>query len=158
MAYPTKRGETVLTLSTIVTRPIIAIDGKHYELRAADEMPWLEFRQHAGVFREASDLMRPNLTKRERARLNAILPRLVSLLVLDLPAAVLKRLRPEQQLQIVSTFSDLLLATNPRLAAQIAATADRSSTRTGSNSAPGSRGSIPVPTRTGGSPTSRSRR
>jgi hypothetical protein len=61
----------------------------------------------------------------------------VVMLVLDLPRAVLAKLRPEQQLQIVASFSDLLLAKNPRLAAQIKANADRSSTRTGSRSARG---------------------
>lgn len=132
-----QRPDPVLSLSTIVTRPTIAIDGRRYELRAADEMPWLEFRQHADVFRESSALltrMEQNPTKQEIARLTTILPTLVSLLVLDLPKAVLKRLKPDQQLQIVATFSDRLLAQNPRLAAQIQANADRSSTRTASTS------------------------
>jgi hypothetical protein len=135
-----KRDEPILSLSTVVTRPTIKIDGKLYEMRAADEMPWLEFRRHAGVFREASQLMarmEDAPTKAEVDRLHRILPDLVSLLVLDLPRAVLAKLRPEQQLQIVASFSDLLLAKNPRLAAQIKANADRSSTRTGSRSARG---------------------
>lgn len=135
-----KRDEPVLDLSTVVTRPKIRIDGKLYELRSADEMPWLEFRRHAGLFREASLLMgrmEQNPTKVEVARLRTLLPGLVSLLVLNLPRAVLARLRMEQQLQIVATFSDLLLAKNPRLAARIKANADRSSTRTGSRSARG---------------------
>lgn len=159
MATHTTRPAPVLRLSTIVTRPTIAIDGTHYELLAADEMPWLEFRQHADVFRESSVLltrMDQNPTKQEVARLEQILPGLVSLLVVDLPKPVLKRLKPEQLLQIVSTFSSVLLATNPRLAAQIQANADRSSTKTASPSARGSRGTTRPPTRGSGSRRSRS--
>lgn len=139
-SHTPKRDEPVLDLSTIVTRPKIRIDGQLYELRASDEMPWLEFRKHAGTFREAATLLsgvKGAPTPKQRARLKVILPKLVALLVLDLPRPVLARLQMEQQLQIVATFSDLLLAKNPRLAAQIKANADRSSTRTGSRSARG---------------------
>lgn len=128
MASTTKRDAPVLSLSTVVTRPKIRIDGTLYELRSPDEVSWLEYREHAETFREASALMTPAATVAQRTRLKKILPRLVGILVVGLPVRVLKRLKPDQQLQIVATFSDLLLAKNPRLAAQVRANADRSST------------------------------
>lgn len=110
----------VLTLSTVIDRPQIAIDGRLYSLRHADELPWLVYRDKANVYRQAAALF--SLKTRSAAQereLQRILPPLVASLVVDAPATVLRKLTDDHRLAIVATFSNLLL-TNPHAAGAIA--------------------------------------
>jgi hypothetical protein len=134
MASP--KRDPVLTLSTVIDRPTILIDGTPYQMRAADELPWLVYRDKANVYQRASTLftLRRRTPKQEQ-ELTRLLPSLVASLMVDVPAKVLAKLTDDHRLAIVATFSQLLLA-NPQavgaMAAAAVATPGRaSSTRTG---------------------------
>lgn len=102
--------EPVLSLSTVVDRHTIKIDGKSYELRNPDELTWLAYRQKANDFREVGKLLQvKRRTKAQEAALDRLLPPLVEKLVIA-PKPVLAKLRPEHQFAIVTVFSTLLVA------------------------------------------------
>lgn len=137
MATPTTRTP-VLDLSTVVQRPTIKIDGKTYELRTAEELPWLLYRGYAGTFQQAGALLaNPNRTDQEDSALEKLLVPLVQAIV-DAPKAVLKRLSNDQRWAVLTVFSQLLLAEKTRRRPAGAKTArsarpraSQSSTKTG---------------------------
>jgi len=135
MATPSKR-DPVLTLSTVVDRPLINIDGALYQLRTADELPWLVYRDKANVYRRAAPLfMAKRRTPAQEKELKRLLHPLVASLMVDVPKKVLAKLTDDHRLAIVATFSQLLQM-NPQVVGAMAAAAvttpgRASSTRTG---------------------------
>lgn len=129
------KRDPVLTLSTVIDRPTILIDGTPYQMRAADELPWLVYRDKANVYQRASTLFTlPRRTPKQEQELNRLLPPLVASLMVDVPAKVLAKLSDDHRLAIVATFSQLLLANPQAVGAMTAAAATpgrASSTRTG---------------------------
>lgn len=104
MAKPTP----ALSLSTILHRPTIAIDGTAYELRTADEMPWLAYRGHANKFLRAGELMQVRKrTATQERQLEALLVELIEAIVLA-PKKVLDRLNTVQRFEVLMVFSSLL--------------------------------------------------
>jgi hypothetical protein len=98
----------VLNLTTIVTRPVITIDGTPYELRSPEELPWLAYRGHAEVFRKAGPLLaRATRTPAQEAQLERLLGPLVEALVIA-PKPVLVKLSHHQRFAVLEVFSRLL--------------------------------------------------
>lgn len=133
----TPADEPVLTLSSIVTRKRIRIDGTLYDLRNPDELPWLAYRHRAGEYQRAGVLLAlKKRTKAQEQELDRLLPKLVAALVVA-PASVLAKLSHEHQLGIVAVFFGLLMKEHPGIAAALKTTGRAFSPRTG---APSSRG------------------
>lgn len=133
--------EPVLTLSTVVDRKIVRVDGVNYELRSSDEMPYLAIRGHARTFRDAAPLLsmpRRNATQ-ERALKKVMKPLVKAILIA--PDSVHNKLSHDHRMAIVEVFS-LLRAVEIRAAQKAAAgakagTARKTSGRTTGKSAPG---------------------
>lgn len=126
--------EPVLTLSSIVTRKKIRIDGELYDLRNPDELPWLAYRHRADEYQRAGVLLSlKSRTKKQEQELDRLLPKLVAALVVA-PAAVLARLSHEHQLGIVAVFFGLLMKEHPAIAAALKTTGRAFSPRTGARS------------------------
>lgn len=101
----------VLSISTVVQRPTIRIDGTLYELRSRDEVPWLLYRGYANTFRRCSVLLtKGKLTEEEERELESQLPALIEAFVIA-PKSVLRKLDTEARYQIATVFSLLLLKT-----------------------------------------------
>lgn len=119
----TPKHDPVLTLSTVIERPTITIDGVPYQMRSADELPWLVYRDKANVYRRAAPLF--TLKRRTAAQtkeLQRLLHPLVASLLVDVPAKVLAKLTDDHRLAIVATFSQLLQM-NPQVVGAMAAAA-----------------------------------
>lgn len=131
----------VLSLSTVLTRQRVEIDGTLFELRHVDELSWLVYRGHAETYRKAGMLLHAkDRSPEQEAQLDAILPGLMRVLLIA-PDEVLDRLNNEQRFAIATVFSLPLLAkTTPAQAGRRAAAAPRprrSTTRTGARSSRG---------------------
>lgn len=130
------KRDPVLTLSTVIDRPTILIDGTPYQMRAADELPWLVYRDKANVYKRAAPLFTlARRTPAQEKELKRLLHPLVASLMVDVPAKVLAKLTDDHRLAIVATFSQLLQM-NPQVvgamaAAAVATPGRASSTRTG---------------------------
>lgn len=154
MATPTAPNTPVLSLSTVLERQRIDIDGTLYELRHPDELTWLVYRGHADTYRQAATILTtPERSPEQAAQLDALLPALMRVLVVA-PDAVLDRLNNDQRFAIATVFSWLLL---PKTGAGAAARqGSRSTTKTGAPSSASSPGSTRARTRGAGSRRSRS--
>lgn len=110
MADPSRAP--VLSISTVVPRQTLTIDGQPYELRTADELPWLIFRGYADTFQRAGALLQQGTrTDAEEQALEQLLPPLIEALVIA-PRDVLAKLSHEHRFQILTVFS-LLLSQTP---------------------------------------------
>lgn len=108
--------EPILSLSTVVKRPTIEIDGTAYELRTRDELPWLVYRGYADTFKRAGELLQVlNRTDEQEEELNRLLPPLTEALV-QAPKKVLAKLNNDQRFAVLTVFSQLLLATTTKTA------------------------------------------
>jgi hypothetical protein len=115
MATP-QQTPPVLSLTTLIPRLTIKIDGKPYDLITADEFAWLDYRGKAGVFREAAPLMvLRRRTKKQEKDIERLLGPLVQTVV-KAPATVLARLTNAQRVQVLEVFSRLL-PTKPLMSA-----------------------------------------
>lgn len=131
----------VLSLSTVLTRQRVEIDGVQYELRHVDELSWLVYRGHADTYQRAGVLLQTrDRSPEQQAQLEAILPPLMRLLLIA-PSDVLAKLNSDQMFAIATVFSLPLLTKTP--AAKVGSTAGaarrsrRSTTRTGATSSRG---------------------
>ena len=130
----------VLSLSTVLTRQRVEIDGTQYELRHVDELSWLVYRGHADTYRRAGALLQtPDRSPEQQAQLEAILPGLMRVLLIA-PDEVLAKLNSDQQFAIAMVFSlPLLTKTTAKVGATKGAAprSRRSTTRTGATSSRG---------------------
>lgn len=98
----------VLSLSTIIQRQTVAIDGKPYEMRSADELPWMVYRGHANLFQRAGVLMTATQrTPAQEKQLEALLKPLIAAILIA-PKAVLAKLNTDQRWAVLMVFSALL--------------------------------------------------
>lgn len=97
----------VLSLSTLIERQVIAIDGTHYELRTADEVPFIVYRGYAAQFRRAGELMQKRRSAKDEKELEALLVPLMEAIVIA-PKPVLKKLTTDQRWAVLMVFSSLL--------------------------------------------------
>lgn len=100
-------------ITTIVERPTLRIDGVTYTLRHPDELPYLAYRNKAGVYTRVNALFSKaregdDLSDAEEQELEAILPGLVKSLLFA-PDEVLAKLTTEQRVMVVGYFSQLVL-------------------------------------------------
>lgn len=128
----------VLDLNTLTERPLVAIDGLTYPLRAVEDFSILEHQTHVGQVQRFAALMNiPALTATEETELAALLKSYCQR-VLAAPPEVHAKLSDVQRLQVVMTFVRLL-----GLPGRIpgALTAPAPATGTGATSSPASPGS-----------------
>ena len=124
----------ILSLSTLVHRPTVAIDGKQYELRTSEEFAWMIYRGKADAFRKAGQLLqlRKRSVKQEKELSRLLVPLVQGILVA--PPAVLARLSDDQRFQILTVFSRLLQTPARTVGATPGRSASASSTKTKSAS------------------------
>jgi hypothetical protein len=98
----------VLNLDTIADRPLIAIDGIAYPLRATDEFSIVEYRTHVVQAQRFSVLLnQAELSPAEEVELSFLLDTYARR-VLSAPGEVHAKLSDTQRLAIVGTFAQLL--------------------------------------------------
>jgi len=100
--------EPILTLATLVERPLIRVDKVDYALRLPDDFGLVELVRIQRMQRTLAGLLdaapERELAEGEIERVAALLDELVALIVPDLPQAARGRLRDAQRLAVVQVF------------------------------------------------------
>lgn len=101
------KPEPVLTLSTAIDRKVVRIDRVDYQLRSADEMPYMAIRGYARTFRDAAPLLSTrNRTAKQERELEKVMKPLVRAILIA-PDAVHNKLSHDHRMAIVEVFSVL---------------------------------------------------
>lgn len=94
----------ILSLDSLVDRPVVVIDDKEYELYTPLSIPKLSMHRIVRLSsREEALMQQESLTPEEEAELEAI-PSRICALVLDAPETVRAALTPKQRSRIVESF------------------------------------------------------
>jgi hypothetical protein len=141
-------AEALLTLSTLIDRPHIVIDGQAYELRQPQELSIANGAAAARVGQQLTALggkPMADLTDDEAAQIEGALAMLIAMILIA-PSAMLERLDSHQRLAIGQAFF-----AQPRrpTGTETAARRPRPTPSTGARSSRGSSGSTAGRRRTG---------
>lgn len=94
----------ILSLDSLVDRPVVVIDGTEYELYTPFSIPKLSMHKVGRLANREEALMKQEvLTAEEEAELDAI-PTRICALVLDAPVSVQETLSPKQRQRVVERF------------------------------------------------------
>ncbi|ADZ70124.1 hypothetical protein [Polymorphum gilvum] len=147
----------ILDLETLITRPVIRIDGRTFELLSADELSILDSAWFTARGREIEQLAGSD----DQEGAEALVGEVARRCLVDVPDDVFARLSGSQKMAIAEVFTRLLLRRKMRVAGAIATamlasgetgkeTAKPEPKRTGATSSRASSGTT-AETRTGGS-------
>lgn len=113
MAASTQPTAPILDFSAVIRRERVKMpDGKTYEMKSPDELPWMAYRGSANQFVRFGQLLAtPVRSAEEEKEVEALSRKLVRDIILEAPDKVLDLLTPDQRLAVVTVFSFLLLKT-----------------------------------------------
>lgn len=98
--------ERVLTLETLVERPVVCVDKADYALRLPDDFGLVELARIERMQGTLGGLLAsaPDLSEGQIEQMAGILGELVGLVLPEMPAAVAGRLSDAQRLAIIRAF------------------------------------------------------
>lgn len=142
-------GEPLLDLNTLVVRPVIAIDGKRYEILSASELSVLDSHRF-GVWGRRIQALSDDDSEDGRNELRALVDMVARKVAVGVPDDVFNNQSGSNKLAIVDVFTGLLLRDRLGVAGAIAKAAGMgASLPTGEKSFPSS-SAITGGTRNGG--------
>lgn len=95
----------ILTLDTLVERPVVCVDNADYSLKTADDFGLAELAKIQRMQTDLTSVMtQADLTPEEIERLARILDDMTALVLPEMPADVRDRLRDGQKLAIIRAF------------------------------------------------------
>lgn len=140
-------SKPLLDLATLIERPTIAIDGKSYELRGAEELSIYESQWLTSAGNRIERIAKEGGGEDE---LGEAIDAVVKKVVVDLPAEVFDRLSGIQRMAIVEVFTALLARRKTRVAGAVArAIITAAGLSTGEGTSPGSSASSEAAPSTG---------
>jgi hypothetical protein len=143
----------ILDLDTLITRPVVVIDGESYEIAAPDELSILDHHRLGHWGRRIDKLMeKPEINELEQAELTRLLTRLTDHILVGVPEPVRAKLSDGHRLSIAEVFTRLPLQRAIAKAARTLAAEGKTEGKnsTGAKRPPASRDSTDA-TRGGGS-------
>src|SRR5438309_10305921 len=103
-------SKVLLDLDTLVVRPKIAIDGKHYDILSPDELPVLTTHMFGIKGKKMDELMaKANLAKAEQDELGLVVREISDTILTPVPAEIRDKLTDAHRIAVIQTFSALLL-------------------------------------------------
>lgn len=150
-AHDGQPHEPLLSLDTLVTRPVIAIDKVPYEILSSDELSIIDSHRF-GVWGRRIQQLADTESKEEEAELEQLIDKVASRVAVGVPEAVYATLSGGHKQAIVDVFTGLLLRNRLGVAEAIAKAAGvalGANLPTGAKPSPGSSGSSAA-TRNGG--------
>lgn len=107
----------LISIDTVIERPLIRIDGELHELVSPDELTVMQSVAIRKLGTRLDKLMNIDEPDDEAERkLSATLNRITDIIMRPVPAAVRAKLTEVQQLQVIEVFTMLLLAKKAQLA------------------------------------------
>ena len=109
--------DALLSLTTLIDRPRLEIDGHLYEIMSPDELPLLTSQRLAAKGRELDRLMKlDELKPVHERRLPELLDELCAIIMEPVPVEVRASLSEAQKQSVIEVFTMLSLARKTRLA------------------------------------------
>lgn len=98
-------GEPILNFSTIIVRPIIQIDGQHYEIRAQDECSLIERHRLSHQLKSSQDLFaKEDLSDADKKRMQSRLDDAFSVVAVGVPKEIAAHLSDDQKMRVIELF------------------------------------------------------
>ena len=130
-------AKALLELTTLIERPVIAIDGQRYEILSPDELSITDSARFEQWGRQLMKVQTGDLDGENAGEISGILTKLTDWIMVGVPEDVREKLSDAKRLQVAEVFTTLFR----RPATVKAAKQKKASRRTGAKSRRGSNGS-----------------
>ena len=100
----------ILDLDTLIKRPVIAIDGKRYEILSPDELSVLDHHRLTTQGKRLDELLAgPDLEPEDERELSKLLADITDWIMVGVPAEVREKLSDAQRMEVGEVFTALPL-------------------------------------------------